>query len=359
MFGLRMFLLLCLLGGAHPCLGGVITVDPSGSGDYLTLPEAWGPAAATDTILMMAGTHLVGHGQAGWPLTLDSDSPTVVGPEPPGEAVLLGDRATRAFCIPEDTDNARMRFHHLTFRDIGDVLSRADPSGGDGGRLIFTDNIVEGCGATSFGDRALDASHCGQNSVVARNVFRSNPGTALYLWFNSGLIEDNEVCYNTLGIIAVPDGWPTIERNHVHHNTGLGIGTSFDDRVMDNLIEYNGHGLSVYYCGFFTGNVIRYNTLGVRVGYPEALFQGNDIYGNITYNMQVRDFITGSAWTWDCTMNWWGTTDPAAIAASIWDRNDNPELSVIVEFDPWCVAEGCEPTSVQESSWGAIKALFR
>jgi hypothetical protein len=58
-------------------------------------------------------------------------------------------------------------------------------------------------------------------------------------------------------------------------------------------------------------------------------------------------------------MNWWGTTDPVAIAASIWDRSDNPEICVMVDFDPWCLVPGCEPTSVEESSWGALKALFR
>lgn len=353
----RVCLVLVLLGASTMCSGTVFTVDPRAGGDFLTVPAAWGPAGAGDTLLLVAGSHLVGHGMPGWPLTLDSGSPTVVGPEPPGEAVLLGDGTTPAFVIPANTHNARMYFRRLTFRNLGELFKRAG-STDDGGTLEFTDNIVEGCGS-SYYVYALGASSCGSTALVARNIIRNNPGVGILLYHNSGLIQDNEVCYNLAGTSGNCCETPIIERNHVHHNQSGGIGTSFSYTVRNNLVEYNGYGVSTSYGGGFTGNVIRYNTVGVRAGDTYAYFHDNDIYGNTAYNVQVQDYITGGAKTWNCTGNWWGTTDPAAIAASIWDRNDNPAIRIIVDFDPWCEAPGCDVTHVQQSSWGSIKALFR
>jgi hypothetical protein len=356
MRSMRMLLPCLVLLAACPVAARIITVDPRAGGDYLTLPQAWGPAGAADTVLMVAGTHLVGHGMPGWPLTLNSDSPTVMGPEAPGEAVLLGDGTTVAFVIPANTHNARMYFSRLTFRSLGELFKRAG-SVEDGGTLKFTDNVVETCGS-SYYVYALDASSCGSTAVIARNIIRNNPGMAIELFHNSGQVCDNEICYNLAGMGGVCCETPKIERNHVHHNTGGGIGTSFSYTVRDNLIEYNGYGLSIGSGGSFTGNVVRYNTIGVKAGETYAYFHHNDIYGNTAYNVQVR-WSGGGTVTWNCTMNWWGTTDPAAIAGSIWDRNDDPGLLVSVNFEPWCEAPGCEVTHAEQSSWGSIKALFR
>jgi len=52
--------------------------------------------------------------------------------------------------------------------------------------------------------------------------------------------------------------------------------------------------------------------------------------------------------------NWWGTDDPAQIAARIYDRNDNSAIHGEVDFTDYLSAPG-----VEVSSWGSIKALFR
>lgn len=52
--------------------------------------------------------------------------------------------------------------------------------------------------------------------------------------------------------------------------------------------------------------------------------------------------------------NWWGTDDPLEIAARIHDRNDNSAIHGEVDFTGYLSSPG-----VEQSSWGAIKALFR
>lgn len=56
----------------------------------------------------------------------------------------------------------------------------------------------------------------------------------------------------------------------------------------------------------------------------------------------------------DAAHNWWGVTDPAAVAARIWDRTDNPAMSATVIYLPLEQQVGSETTT-----WGSAKALYR
>jgi hypothetical protein len=57
----------------------------------------------------------------------------------------------------------------------------------------------------------------------------------------------------------------------------------------------------------------------------------------------------------DMTGNYWGTTDPSAIAALIRDSNDDPDIHCTVEFLP--IANGPVPT--ETTTWGSVKSMFR
>jgi hypothetical protein len=130
----------------------------------------------------------------------------------------------------------------------------------------------------------------------------------------------------------------------------------------DNLIEHNAsHGLQWRGCGTgISGNVIRWNAVGIYLdnssGNPGP-FVHNDIYENREYN--VRFSVYSCPAVADFSHNWWGTTDPEAIAASIWDCYDDPQIETCVVFEPFCDAPGCEPITVQPTTWGAIKATYR
>jgi hypothetical protein len=348
---------ICLvLLAAIPASARVFTVDPLGGGDYLTLPQAWGPAGPADTIMMMPGTHLVGLNQPGWPLTLDAGSPTVIGQAGAEQTILLGDGLLVAFKVPAGTGDAHISFQGLTFRSLGELFRRMDPwSAPGGGYLTFTDNVVEDC-RSSY---ALDASSCSPTSVVARNVIRNNTGGGIFVYHNSGHFQDNEICFNAWGIRGACCENPIIQGNHIHHNLGLGIQTAvYVYTVLDNLIEYNGsEGIELGLASQIEGNVIRYNSVGVETYSTTAEFHRNDIYGNTVFNVQILG-SRGRPWTWDCTMNWWGTTDPDAIAAGIWDCHDGSVGGCVV-FDPWCEFPGCQVSAVAPATWSSIKAMYR
>lgn len=61
----------------------------------------------------------------------------------------------------------------------------------------------------------------------------------------------------------------------------------------------------------------------------------------------------------DLTENYWGTDDPAQIAAWIHDYSDynppNPGCWVIIDFEPFAD----QPVQTEQTTWGAVKSLFR
>lgn len=59
--------------------------------------------------------------------------------------------------------------------------------------------------------------------------------------------------------------------------------------------------------------------------------------------------------TLDLTNNNWGVTDAAAIEALIWDHNDDPSNPCTVLYEPYVG----QPVSVEPTTWGDLKALWR
>lgn len=351
----RMLVLLLAVGAmAAQSSAGVITVDCSGGADFTDLREAILAGSADDTLLVSPCTYVVHPGYPpyipGWPVELTETTPTIIGVGGADVTIVEGDGTTSAFVIPASASYGRAHIHGVTFRNVADFIDREDYDVGC--YFDFTDNVVEQCAS------GLNASSSA--GVIARNIIRNNGGIGIYVYHNSGLIEDNEVCYNDRGISGPCCESPTIRGNHVHHNTLFGVAITFDGQVLDNVIEHNGtQGVRLFGYGTVEGNIIRNNNVGVYLydGCSVSL-HWNDIYDNYARNFAGIDLMSDC--TLDATMNWWGTTDPEEIAAGILDRNEDPAIGVLVEFDPWCEEPGCEePNPVQPTSWGNIKALYR
>lgn len=58
--------------------------------------------------------------------------------------------------------------------------------------------------------------------------------------------------------------------------------------------------------------------------------------------------------TVDAANNWWGVSDPGAVAGRIWDRIDDPAISATVTYLPMEQQVGYETTA-----WGSAKAMYR
>ncbi|MCD4736452.1 MAG: right-handed parallel beta-helix repeat-containing protein, partial [Bacteroidales bacterium] len=127
-------------------------------------------------------------------------------------------------------------------------------------------------------------------------------------------ISNCNIRYSATNGIYVRDGAsPNINNCSVSNNNGDGIylySNSFP-QIINNL-----------------GNGIR-NSGNCNPSLGSDITQWNDIYGNGSYNFYNNTNIDINA-----QYVYWGTIDPAQIAAMIYDKFDNGSLG-IVYFNPW------------------------
>jgi hypothetical protein len=309
--------------------------------------------SADDTVLVLPGYYEVEQGiPHPWPVPLTADSPVLVSQGGAAVTLIMGDGLLPAFEVPDGTSSARVFISGFKFRLLETPFDWGYPVSGD---VQFTDNIVEECEVgvdIRWGD-----------GLVARNTM-SGPGHyGIQAAYFEGSIEDNEISgFTEAGVISTNEN-TTLLRNHIHDNHIAGITTSAGCIAIDNLIENNGwYGLSVSFDAHLTGNVIRGNGTGVDFwgGPHNGFMNGNDIYDNMDHAVHSYggEHIPYPP-DFDATMNWWGTTDPDAIAASIHDCHDSIWAGVCFVVEPWCTTPGCDATPAEPASWGAIKAMYR
>ncbi len=231
-----------------------------------------------------------------------------------------------------------------------------------------------------------------QNSdlVIENNEIRSN-GTGTQYYAAIQLSNQSSDGSNS----------PLIQNNHIHHNFKQGI-TAWDlvgvnaiqPQILNNIIENNLTGIYLLNSsGYIADNIIRNNFIpgdansgaGVMItgATSEPYFERNQIYGNFTgfylgqnakpclgnlsiyhiwaqgenaiYNNIDETNTLHSIYTYSYTdpsivifseNNYWGTTNPAEIAESILDHNDNPSLPT-VDFDPFLLTYNATTVSGQ------------
>ncbi len=107
--------------------------------------------------------------------------------------------------------------------------------------------------------------------------------------------------------------------------------------IQNSIIQYNNNGI---YFEPGTGPVILGNTVihngdGIFAGCNvytgcSPTIKGNLIYSNSRYNLYVYSYETNaSGRTINAQNNWWGSTDPAVIEATIYHRTDSGSLPLV------------------------------
>uniref|UniRef100_UPI002627672C FlgD immunoglobulin-like domain containing protein n=1 Tax=uncultured Microbulbifer sp. TaxID=348147 RepID=UPI002627672C len=81
---------------------------------------------------------------------------------------------------------------------------------------------------------------------------------------------------------------------------------------------------------------------------------GNSIYDNSSYNFYTEEFADATLSTLDATGNWWGTSDIGVIMATIYDRNDNPGSSPLVNYGDYLDGMNGQPSYNGLTLYGAI-----
>ena len=190
------------------------------------------------------------------------------------------------------------------------------------------------------------------------------------------LIDYAEISYAQTGLDLRSDG-VTVSNSVVEHSSQNGVRISDASPMIDaNTLRNNRYGLYIQSGSpQVTGNVVRdnddygiwittsgsaplinghneitANTYGIYVQgngnaalNPLPVVNGNDLYGNSQHDYHARSFGNAANVTLDATGNWWGTPDPTAIGAKIYDRAESPN-SPTVDFGGYL--DDSEGTSV-------------
>lgn len=396
-----------------------ITVDATGSGDYLTIQEGLDAASFSDTVLVLPGEYFerILFGE-------DDDGVVLVSAAGPEATVIDGAGGPlRPIVLVEDCGPGT-ELRGFTIRGTGAFEYH---SGGGVACLsshpLIADNVIRDCWAQPCGGGIYLKQ---SDATVSSNTITgcmAGEGGAIHIWGGSPHIVENEIVDNEArsfdfdaggGIYVCEGGTPTIAGNSVAGNHSMSNGGGIyvtwretsvslvSNSISGNSSHYGSGGITVVE-GYveargnvFSGNHSATNGAAaefVGTGFQGvSLFEGNVFFGNTSgtgaaaivvrrdqhptfhanffvnpmpYEVRVKE--TSSPDTLDFTGNWWGFTDSSSIDARIWDAGDDPEVLVQLDFSDWCVEPECggSATSVPDgdssrpASWAHIKSLFR
>ena len=265
-------------------------------------------------------------------------------PAGPDSTIIIGNEFLQLLSIGDDHSNDLylIWISGLTFQDFGSFWG--EPAVPHGGLSTQFSNCV-------FDMRdPLDTDDC--VGFIEDCEFRNADGWAVYWSMSCGIeFRGNEFHHNGGGIRGWYPAWYI--DNHFHHN-GIAIQGDGGIRAEGNLIESNEIGLRMGITAiesYVRSNTIVGNDIGIQFWdyHSQTLpVYFNTIHSNTEYNVACESWGSGTA---DVTMNWWGTTDAEAIAATIEPGCAN--------FEPFCETQDCGVSPVEGTSWGRIKAIYR
>lgn len=304
---------LTLASGTSWQIVGTVTVP---AGVTLTIEDGVDVAVVPGAGLLVDGTLDV-QGTAGSPVVMHSSEATPT----PGAWDGIAIRAPSSGSVL-----AHAEIHHahraVAVEGVAAAVSLSDltltgfgrPGAATVGMGILVDSAtvhVSGCALSNAGGHADRVVHGieyrdADGSVAGCTVQDTDQG--LHLLRSSPAVQGSTVQGNTTGLRVAGDSAPVID----------------------------------------AGNVITGNEIGIAVAGtwtagsdPAPVVQGNDVHGNDVGSAGLRNYEafafgdpTGSQL--DATGNWWGTTDPAAIADGIVDLTDQPTSDrPSVDFTPF------------------------
>ncbi|NPU93022.1 MAG: hypothetical protein HPY82_14030 [Gammaproteobacteria bacterium] len=211
-------------------------------------------------------------------------------------------------------------------------------------------NHVEISGATT----GLRVTSNGRAALSSGNVHDNDSG----IWFDTagqGTVSGSQIYSNTqYGVYLInANSYVTMTGSEIYSNN---VGVYFHDAagglLEGNLIRNSvAHGVFVQSRSapvIRNGNEIRSNKYGITVvptsatlaSNPNPVITGNKIHSNSSMNYQAYTFAQPSTVKLNATGNWWGTTDPSAIAAKIYDYVESSDNAPVVDVRGFVDSEG-------------------
>ncbi len=153
----------------------------------------------------------------------------------------------------------------------------------------------------------------------------------LHAHFTRGVVEDSTIHHNIDGC-RLGQAKFTFRNNLIEHNQGKGI--NFRNSTVDvhhNILRFNGSGIFLF------------------ENDREFDIHHNNFYDNLD-NLRLGDFYTTDVSVHD---NWWGSADPDAVRATIYDRSTDPEIGqvTIQPAEKWVTATGPRDALVIDPAW--------
>ncbi len=274
-----------------------------------------------------------------------------------GRTLTIQSGSTLRFAV-----DARLEVEGTLVLEGGLLTSAAGtPAAGDWGgiRVNATSTGTTLTGATiQYADEPLTVT--GANVAASGLTIRTFPSASTGILYQSGATGSINGCDVDNGTdigkgIRLNSASPVVSSNVLRNlNIGLELQTS-TATVSANTIESNNTGVNLLSGAHPTmtgGNVITANdTAGISLSGvadnasldPKPVIHGNQIHANNAagagYNLKIVANYGNPATVIDAELNYWGSTDPAQIAA--WIR-DNADVSTyaVVDFTPFLDANG-------------------
>ena len=173
----------------------------------------------------------------------------------------------------------------------------------------------------------------GGQGTISTSQVHDNTGSGVYLLNANSFVTllGSEIYSNVYGVTFSTASSGLLEGNLIRNNSNRGIW------ILDKATPV-----------IRNGNEIRANPYGILVqpgtvnvaNHAVPVVTGNKIHSNTSYNYHTSNYAQPSTVMLNATGNWWGTTDPSAIAAKIYDYADGPGGSPTLDVRGFVDAEG-------------------
>ncbi|HWX19122.1 MAG TPA: right-handed parallel beta-helix repeat-containing protein [Candidatus Binatia bacterium] len=194
--------------------------------------------------------------------------------------------------------------------------------------------------------------------VFTSGMAVSHPGDWAGLVFQPGssasVLSNALVQYAQSGV-QCSGASPSLFNTVIQLCSGIGLNLTTASPLVQgcNINNNNGDGIYCYFASspVITGSRIWSDQNGIEINgnnntnyhcYP--VMNGNAIYANRSYAIYSYSYVGGGQTVLSAMNNWWGTADPVAIAAAIYDFSDNGG-SPVINWGNWLNADGGTPAA--------------
>ncbi|MGI9304524.1 MAG: right-handed parallel beta-helix repeat-containing protein, partial [Gammaproteobacteria bacterium] len=223
--------------------------------------------------------------------------------------------------------------------------ARAEPAAGDWQGVEITPSATGVVLSQLLVEYSRDGIAVNSDAVTEiRDCTLRYNEVGVQFWRGASKVERCVIADNDAGVyVESSDASPQVFGNTLRRNkhSGISISRRAYPVVTGNIVTDNGHGVHVY--------VDTYGPDGWPLAGrydPAPTVTGNDIFDNDLdgdgqqWNYFTDDFgeSSSSITVFTATGNWWGTTDPLTIAATVQDQADNAYSSSWVDYSGYLTA---------------------